>query len=99
MKLRHQPGNPAKLWLAGSLIGKVGSVFASTASQHGGQETTLKALHDILLVHGMHIVGDASRASGAGHQGVCAQRPARDDSAALQRARVLAEGLVEAAGD
>ncbi len=45
------------LWLNGSLIGKVGSVFASTASQHGGQETTITSFHTTLLHHGMIIVG------------------------------------------
>ncbi len=45
------------LWVKGSLIGKVGSVFASTASQHGGQETTITSFHTTLLHHGMVIVG------------------------------------------
>ena len=45
------------LWVKGSLIGKVGSVFASTASQHGGQETTITSFHTTLLHHGMIIVG------------------------------------------
>jgi NAD(P)H:quinone oxidoreductase type IV len=45
------------LWVKGSLIGKVGSVFASTASQHGGQETTITSFHSTLLHHGMIIVG------------------------------------------
>jgi NAD(P)H dehydrogenase (quinone) len=45
------------LWLKGSLIGKVGSVFASTATQHGGQETTITSFHSTLLHHGMVIVG------------------------------------------
>lgn len=45
------------LWKNGSLIGKVGSVFASTASQHGGQETTITSFHTTLLHHGMIIVG------------------------------------------
>ncbi len=45
------------LWLSGALIGKVGSVFASTASQHGGQETTITSFHTTLLHHGMIIVG------------------------------------------
>jgi NAD(P)H dehydrogenase (quinone) len=46
-----------KLWMAGSLIGKVGSVFTSTASQHGGQETTITSFHSTLLHQGMVIVG------------------------------------------
>ncbi|PZP57876.1 MAG: NAD(P)H:quinone oxidoreductase, partial [Azospira oryzae] len=45
------------LWTRGALIGKVGSVFTSTASQHGGQETTLTSFHSTLLHHGMIIVG------------------------------------------
>jgi NAD(P)H dehydrogenase (quinone) len=45
------------LWMKGALIGKVGSVFTSTASQHGGQETTLTSFHSTLLHHGMIIVG------------------------------------------
>jgi NAD(P)H dehydrogenase (quinone) len=45
------------LWARGALVGKVGSVFCSTASQHGGQETTLTSFHTTLLHHGMIIVG------------------------------------------
>ncbi|HTQ96631.1 MAG TPA: NAD(P)H:quinone oxidoreductase [Candidatus Acidoferrum sp.] len=45
------------LWAKGALIGKVGSVFASTGSQHGGQETTITSFHTTLLHHGMVIVG------------------------------------------
>ncbi len=45
------------LWAKGALIGKVGSVFASTATQHGGQETTITSFHTTLLHQGMVIVG------------------------------------------
>ena len=45
------------LWMKGALIGKVGSVFASSATQHGGQETTIISTHFSLLHHGMVIVG------------------------------------------
>jgi NAD(P)H dehydrogenase (quinone) len=45
------------LWFGGKLIGKVGSVFASTASQHGGQESTILSTHTVLLHQGMVIVG------------------------------------------
>ena len=45
------------LWMKGSLIGKVGSVFVSTATQHGGQETTITSFHSTLLHQGMIIVG------------------------------------------
>lgn len=45
------------LWARGALTGKVGSVFASTSTQHGGQETTLTSFHTTLLHHGLMIVG------------------------------------------
>jgi len=45
------------LWAAGALIGKVGSVFTSSATQHGGQESTILTFHPTLLHHGMIIVG------------------------------------------
>jgi len=45
------------LWAKGALIGKVGSVFTSTGTQHGGQETTITSFHSTLLHHGMVIVG------------------------------------------
>jgi len=45
------------LWMGGKLIGKIGSVFTSTASQHGGQETTITSFHSTLLHQGMIIVG------------------------------------------
>lgn len=45
------------LWFTNALVGKVGSVFCSTASQHGGQETTITSFHTTLLHHGMVIVG------------------------------------------
>ena len=45
------------LWAKGALIGKIGSVFVSTGTQHGGQETTITSFHSTLLHHGMIIVG------------------------------------------
>ena len=45
------------LWMQGKLVGKVGSVFASTATQHGGQETTITSFHTTLFHHGMIVVG------------------------------------------
>lgn len=56
-QMRNFLDQTAKLWLSGALIGKVGSVFASTATQHGGQETTITSFHSTLLHHGMIIVG------------------------------------------
>jgi NAD(P)H dehydrogenase (quinone) len=45
------------LWAKGSLVGKIGSVFTSSATQHGGQESTILSFHITLLHHGMVIVG------------------------------------------
>jgi NAD(P)H dehydrogenase (quinone) len=46
-----------QLWANGSLVGKVGSVFASSATQHGGQEATILTFHVTLLHHGFVVVG------------------------------------------
>lgn len=46
-----------QLWMDGALVGKVGSVFVSTATQHGGQESTILSFHTTLLHHGMVVVG------------------------------------------
>jgi NAD(P)H dehydrogenase (quinone) len=45
------------LWAQGKLVGKVGSVFTSSATQHGGQESTLLTFHPVLLHQGMVVVG------------------------------------------
>jgi NAD(P)H dehydrogenase (quinone) len=45
------------LWAQGALVGKVGSVFTSSATQHGGQESTILSFHVTLLHHGMILVG------------------------------------------
>lgn len=45
------------LWMSGKLVGKVGSVFTSTGTQHGGQESTILSTHIVLLHQGMVIVG------------------------------------------
>ena len=45
------------LWAADALVGKVGSVFTSSATQHGGQESTILSFHITLLHHGMVVVG------------------------------------------
>ena len=49
--------NTGGLWTSGALIGKVGSAFTSTASQHGGQETTLLTLSTFFFHQGMVIAG------------------------------------------
>jgi NAD(P)H dehydrogenase (quinone) len=56
-QMRNFLDQTGALWMRGALVGKVGSVFCSTASQHGGQETTITSFHLTLLHHGMIIVG------------------------------------------
>lgn len=56
-QMRNFLDQTGSLWMSGALIGKVGSVFTSTASQHGGQETTITSFHSTLLHQGMVIVG------------------------------------------
>jgi len=68
-QMRNFLDQTGQLWLKGSLIGKVGSVFASTASQHGGQETTITSFHSTLLHQGMIVVGVPYSESGLVHMG------------------------------
>ncbi len=56
-QMRNFLDHTGQLWVRGGLVGKVGSVFTSTATQHGGQETTITSFHSTLLHHGMIIVG------------------------------------------
>ncbi len=56
-QMRNFLDQTGPLWMSRALVGKVGSVFTSTASQHGGQETTITSFHTTLLHHGMIIVG------------------------------------------
>ena len=55
-QMRNYLDQTGPLWLRGALVGKIGSVFTSTASQHGGQETTITSFHLTLLHHGLIIV-------------------------------------------
>ncbi len=56
-QMRNFLDETGPLWMNGALVGKVGSVFTSCASQHGGHETTITSFHNTLLHHGMVIVG------------------------------------------
>lgn len=56
-QMRNFLDQTGPLWVSGGLVGKIGSVFCSTASQHGGQETTITSFHLTLLHHGMIVVG------------------------------------------
>ena len=56
-QMRNFVDQTGALWATGKLVGKVGSVFTSTATQHGGQETTILGFIPTLLHHGMVVVG------------------------------------------
>jgi NAD(P)H dehydrogenase (quinone) len=63
-QMRNFLDQTGALWASGALVGKVGGVFCSTATQHGGQETTLTSFHTTLLHLGMIIVGLPYAAAG-----------------------------------
>ncbi len=56
-QMRNFLDQTGPLWAENNLLGKVGSVFTCTQSQHGGQETTITSFHSTLLHHGMIVVG------------------------------------------
>jgi NAD(P)H dehydrogenase (quinone) len=56
-QMKHFLDQTGGLWFQGKLIGKVGAVFTSSATQHGGQESTILSTHTVLLHHGMVIAG------------------------------------------
>jgi NAD(P)H dehydrogenase (quinone) len=56
-QMRNFLDQTGPLWVKGALVGKIGSAFTSTASQHGGQEMTITSIHTTMLHHGMIIVG------------------------------------------
>ena len=56
-QMRQFLDGTGQLWSQGALVGKVGSVFISSATQHGGQESTILSFHITLLHHGLVVVG------------------------------------------
>ncbi|MFO8061578.1 MAG: NAD(P)H:quinone oxidoreductase [bacterium] len=56
-QMRQFLDSTGPLWAEKALVGKIGSVFVSTASQHGGQEATIRSFHITLMHHGMLIAG------------------------------------------
>ncbi len=76
-------------------VGKVGAAMAVAGARNGGQETAVRAMHEMLLVHGVAVVSDSSLESGCGHYGVTAQGPYEEDAKQIDRTRILAEGIVD----
>ncbi|MGE5397407.1 MAG: flavodoxin family protein [Chitinophagales bacterium] len=80
-----------------SLLNVVGGAVSVGSSQYGGEETTVKTIHSMMLVHGMIVVGDGYIDDDCGHFGALATKPAAEDSKALERARVLGRRIVQVA--
>jgi len=80
-----------------ALLNVVGGAVTVGSARYGGQETALRALHDMMLCQGMTVVGDGFPEDDAGHQGACAQEPAGGDAQALQRVQLLAKRVVAVA--
>lgn len=56
-QMRQFLDGTGQLWVKGSLVGKIGSVFTSSNTQHGGQESTILSVHTTLLHQGMVVAG------------------------------------------
>ena len=78
-----------------ALVNTVGAVVTNGGAKYGGQETTIKAIHDMMLVQGMILIGDGCREADAGHHGVCGQRPVKEDEFAIKRAKIMAKRILE----
>jgi multimeric flavodoxin WrbA len=81
-----------------AFVGKYGAGISCGGSKYGGQEATLKALHDMMLVEGMSVIGDGAVGFDAGHHGVCAHRPAMEDEFAIKRCHILAQRIISLKG-
>jgi len=79
------------------LLNVVGGALAVGGSRFGGQETTIRAIHDMLMVQGMIVVGDGYFEDDCGHIGAAAQRPSWEDENAINRCRILARRIFEVA--
>ncbi|HWP95490.1 MAG TPA: flavodoxin family protein [Syntrophomonadaceae bacterium] len=79
------------------LLNVVGGALSVGSSRFGGQETTLRVIHDIFMVHGMISVGDGHYEDDCGHMGAAAQRPAQEDQEAIKRSRILGKRVYQVA--
>ncbi|HHW40767.1 MAG TPA: flavodoxin family protein [Syntrophomonadaceae bacterium] len=80
-----------------ALLNVVGGGVTVAGARFGGQETALRAIHDLMLVQGMILVGDGLRDYDCGHQGACAHSPAGQDENGIKRTGILARRIVEVA--
>ncbi|HHT46350.1 MAG TPA: flavodoxin family protein [Firmicutes bacterium] len=76
------------------LLNTVGGVLTVGAAPYGGQETTLRAVHDMMFIQGMIVVGGSHEES-PGHHGVCARQPAEKDAYAQKRAVLIGKRVAQ----
>jgi multimeric flavodoxin WrbA len=79
------------------LLNVVGGAVTVGGSRFGGQETTLRAIHDMFLVQGMICVGDGYYEDDCGHMGAAAQRPSQEDENAIKRSQILGKRIFQVA--
>lgn len=79
------------------LLNTVGAAVAAGGARYGGQEPALKVMHDIMLAHGMIVVGDGYVGYDSGHLGAGGQSPIDEDEQAGQRARLVGMRVAEVA--
>jgi multimeric flavodoxin WrbA len=72
----------------------VGGALTSGGARFGGQETTLRTIHTMMLIQGMIVIGDSHEKS-PGHHGVNAAQPAQEDANALKRASLMGKRMVQ----
>lgn len=77
-----------------ALVGKPVGFIACGASRFGGQEETIRAMQTMALVQGMTIINSGSTEFDAGHMGVSAQQPAKDDQFAISRCHSMAIRII-----
>ncbi|WP_027338672.1 flavodoxin family protein [Halonatronum saccharophilum] len=80
-----------------ALFDTVGGAISVGASRYGGQETTIKALHDMMFIQGMLVVGDGIKEGNVGHQGACSQKPAKEDLEGKKQSKALGMRVVRVA--
>jgi multimeric flavodoxin WrbA len=79
---------------ARKLLNTVGGALTSGGARFGGQETTLRTIHTMMLIQGMIVIGDSHEKS-PGHHGVNAAQPAQEDANALKRASLMGKRMVQ----
>lgn len=80
-----------------ALLNTVGASVAVGATRFGGQEQTLRAIDEIMLIQGMTLVGAGHSEHDCGHHGVAGQKPVQEDKFACERIIILAKRMVEVA--